>query len=882
MGEKLTPMMQQYRTVKEKYSDCIVLFRLGDFYEMFFEDAVEASKILNITLTSRNKGNGVKAPMCGVPFHAADKYMGKLTRAGKKVAICDQVTAPDGTGIVEREVVRVVTPGTTQDDNLLEGKANNYVACLVQSFDAYGFAYADVTTGEAFVSEFLTLAEIKQEIARVSPAEIIMPQTLIDNDKIRSLLNNFKSVAYFPFEIYGEPEKVLIDSFGMKCISVFGLEDKKGATHAAATLYEYLKETQKTELKHLEGFNFYQVSDYIALNDSTIRNLDIFYSSKEMKKEGSLFWVLDKVKTAMGGRTLRKWMIHPLKNEKEIEERLEAVSELRENATLLGDLREVLGRISDIERLLSRLSMGTGSARDLVGLNESLRVIPELKSMLGKAGADFLKEVADDLVDMTKLVEFVGASVKEEPPSTVREGGMIADGYNQELDELRAINTEGKGYIADMQKREIERTGISSLKIKYNKVFGYYIEISNSNLDSAPEDYIRKQTLVNAERFITPELKEYEEKVLNSIDRIRELEYELFHGIRMKVVERIVDIKKIAAAVGRLDTIGNFAEVALRGGYCRPEIVSDAEDISSAGILEIRDGRHPILEQLSLARDFVPNDCVMGGDGSFFNLITGPNMGGKSVYIKQVALIVYLAHIGCFVPAESCRLGLVDQIFTRVGASDDLAAGESTFMVEMVEASTILHNATSRSLIILDEIGRGTSTYDGVSIAWAICEYLHDHIGAKTLFATHYHELVDLIARMEKARNFSVAVSERAAKHEDGNSDLVFLYKIVEGGTSKSYGIEVAKLAGLPKEVVMRARGVLDKLEKEVVNGEPKVNRNQVDMFTAAESTTGGADAKTESREHKALEELKKVDPNNLTPLEALKKLHDLKEKGII
>jgi len=885
MGEKLTPMMQQYRTVKEKYSDCIVLFRLGDFYEMFFEDAVEASKILNITLTSRNKGNGVKAPMCGVPFHAADKYMGKLTRAGKKVAICDQVTAPDGTGIVEREVVRVVTPGTTQDDNLLEGKSNNYVACLVQSFDAYGFAYADVTTGEAFVSEFLTLAEIKQEISRVSPAEIIMPQTLIDNDQVRGLLAMLKDVAHFPFEIYGEPEKVLIDSFGMKCISVFGLEDKKGATHAAATLYEYLKETQKTELKHLEGFKFYQVSDYIALNDSTIRNLDIFYSSKEMKKEGSLFWVLDKAKTAMGGRTLRNWMIHPLKNSGEIEARLETVSELRENATLLGDLRDVLGRISDIERLLSRLSMGTGSARDLVGLNESLRVVPELKSMLGKAKASFLKEAAEDLVDMTKLVEFVGASIKEEPPVTVREGGMIADGYNQELDELRAINTEGKGYIADMQKREIERTGISSLKIKYNKVFGYYIEISKSNLDSTPEDYIRKQTLVNAERFITPELKDYEEKVLNSIDRIRELEYELFHGIRMKVVERIVDIKRIAAAVGRLDTICGFAEVALRNGYCRPEIVVGAEGAgveSSAGVLDIKEGRHPVLEQLSLARDFVPNDCVMGGDDGVLNLITGPNMGGKSVYIKQVALIVYLAHIGCFVPAKSCRLSLVDQIFTRVGASDDLAAGESTFMVEMVEASTILHNATAKSLIILDEIGRGTSTYDGVSIAWAICEYLHDHVGAKTLFATHYHELVDLIARMDKARNFSVAVSERAAKHEDGKSDLVFLYKIVEGGTSKSYGIEVAKLAGLPKEVVMKARGVLDKLEKEVVNGTPRINENQIDMFTADDSAADSADAKTEPREHKALEELKKVDPNNLTPLEALKKLHDLKEKGII
>lgn len=863
-------MMGQYRAVKEKYSDCMVLFRLGDFYEMFFEDAVEGSKILGIALTARNKGEGLKAPMCGVPFHAVDNYIAKLTRAGKKVAICDQMTEPNGKTLVEREVIRVITPGTTFDDNILDKKSNNYVAALVQSYNGYGFAYSDVTTGDFFVTEFMDLAEVSQEISRLSPSEIIMPQTLLENQDVRGVLKQFKRLSYFPFEIFKDPESVLTESFGVKFVTIFGLEGKKSSVAACALLYEYLKETQKTDLKHIDNLKFYSVSEFIPLPDSTIRNLEIFYANREGGKEGSLFHVLDKTKTAMGGRRLKNWMIHPLKDKKKIDERLDAISELIEKASILNDIRFELSEILDIERLLSRLSLGTGNARDLIALKESLKKIPKIKELVRNFDCDFFKNVLEDLVDLSEIVKFIEKAIKDDAPLSVREGGMINDGYNLELDDLRRINTDGKSYISEMQKREIERTGISSLKIKYNKVFGYYIEISNANLKNAPADYMRKQTLVNAERFITPELKEYEEKVLNSIERICELEYQLFYEVRIKIVERIVEIKRVAGAVSRLDTIASFAETALKGGYCKPKILEESK------ILEIKNGRHPVVENLISAQNFVPNDCVIDPEKNILNIITGPNMGGKSVYIKQVALITYMAHIGSFVPAESCNLGLVDQIFTRVGASDNLMRGESTFMVEMIEAAYILHNATERSLIILDEIGRGTSTYDGVGIAWAICEYIHDHINAKTLFATHYHELISLADRLDRVKNFSVSVSEKPSKDSSGKSEIIFLYKVAEGGTSKSYGIEVAKLAGLPKEVIMKARGVLEKLEKKVIDNGDRVPENQTDMFIA-----GGAGANYE-REHKILNEFKQVDPDNLTPLEALKKIHELKEKGLI
>ena len=887
MAEKLTPMMAQYKAIKENYPDSMVLYRLGDFYEMFFEDALEGSKILGITLTSRTKGEGVKVPMCGVPFHAVDNYIGKLTRAGRKVAICDQVTAPNGKGIVEREVVRVITPGTTFDDNILDGKANNYVACIVRGSEGFGLAYADVTTGDAFVSEFAGFDEVVNELGRILPSELIVPTSLYEDVRVKRLGQGLEArfaggerLAIFQFDSAKDPHAFISDNFGVKAIQVFGLDGKEASMSASAHLYEYLMETQKVDLKHIEKILWYSSGEFMPLSGTTIRNLDIFYNSNTGKADGSLIKVLDKTVSAMGGRKLRSYMLHPLKSREEIGARLEAVDELRANSADLKGVRDLICEVLDLERILSRLSIGSGNARDLVALKDSLKLVPELKQKLGRFEAEVLIEAVKDLFDLKGVVELIENSISETPPAILREGGMIADGYNSELDELRAISTEGKGFISEMQAREIERTGISSLKIKYNKVFGYYIEISKSNLDSAPENYIRKQTLVNAERFITPELKEYEEKVLRSMDRIVELEFELYEKIREQVLEKALEIKRVAGAIARVDVFGSFAELALVGGYVRPEIVEE-------NVIDIRDGRHPVVEGLGIGRDFVPNDCLVGeggGGGSgeedagrFLNLITGPNMGGKSVYIKQVALIVYLAHIGCFVPARECRLGLVDQIYTRVGASDNIVSGESTFMVEMVEAARILHGATERSLVILDEIGRGTSTYDGVSIAWAMCEYIHDVIGAKTLFATHYHELISLADDLDRAGNFSVAVSEGAGAHE-----LVFLYKIVEGGTSKSYGIEVAKLAGLPREVVMKARGVLEGLEKEggrvgveTGAGAAEVSRDQIGMF-------GGGSGAADERGHKALEELREIDTERLTPMEALNKIHELKEKGVL
>ena len=920
MAEKLTPMMAQYRTIKEKYPDSMVLYRLGDFYEMFFEDALEGSKIMGITLTSRTKGEGAKVPMCGVPFHAIENYISKLTRAGKKVAICDQTTAPNGKGIVEREVVRVVTPGTTFDDNILEGKANNYVACLMRGYDGYGLAYSDVTTGEFFVSEFVNFDEIVNELGRILPSELIVPDSLYEDVRVKRLGQGLESgladkLAIFQFDSGKDPHAFISDNFGVKAIQVFGLDGKDVSISTSALLYEYLMETQKVELKHIEKISYYSSSEFMPLAGNTIRNLDIFYNSNTGKAEGSLIGVLDKTVSAMGGRKLRSYMLHPLKSRDEICARLDTVSEFFDNSADLKGVRDLLDGFLDIERILSRLSIGSGNARDLVALKESLKLVPELKLRLSKFQSEVLVEAIKDLFDLKKVVDLIEEAVKESPPAILREGGMIEDGYNKELDELRAISTEGKAFISEMQRREIERTGISSLKIKYNKVFGYYLEVSNVNLSSVPDDYIRKQTLVNAERFITPELKEYEEKVLRSMDRICELEFSLYEEVRLKVLEKALEIKKVASAIAQVDVFAAFAELALINNYTRPEVVEE-------NVLEIRDGRHPVVENLGIGKDFVPNDCVVGegvGEGvgkkekgRFLNLITGPNMGGKSVYIKQVALIAYLAHIGCFVPARECRLGLVDQIFTRVGASDNLVSGESTFMVEMVEAAMILHTATDRSLIILDEIGRGTSTYDGVSIAWAICEYIHNVIGAKTLFATHYHELIALADKLEKAGNFSVAVSEKGGGHgalenskdkgagikgdevlgrNSGAHELIFLYKVLKGGTSKSYGIEVGKLAGLPQEVVMKARGVLENLEKDLssVGPETETSKDQIGMFGGGVLPDGhmtdgpGTDGRAvDERGHQALEELRGIDTERLTPIEALNKIHELKEKGLL
>lgn len=906
--QKLTPMMAQYKAIKEQYSDAILMFRLGDFYEMFFEDALEASKILQITLTSRDKNSETKTPMCGIPYHAVDNYLGKLTRAGKKVAICDQVTAPDGKGIVQREVIRVVTPGTTFDSGILDEKSNNFIVALVGAKEGFGLAYCDVTTGEFKVTSAANGRDLEAEIAKVGPSECIMARELLEEPRVKALLANFKNTYTFAYTFGGDGEEFLKKHFGVQSLKIFGLEDEKLLNQVAAMLMSYLKETQKTDLGHVQKIVKYEARESMPLDRTLIRNLEIFQNNYDGKREGSLMWVMDHTLNAMGGRALRQAVLNPLIEKAAIEARLALVEKLVNNSSLLREVREEMGKIYDIERLLSRLSLGIGNARDLNALRVSLEVMPKVRTVIeGELG-----ELSAEIENLDELCGLIAAAIREESPLSVRDGGMIASGYNPELDDLRNISTEGKTFIADLQAREAKRSGIGSLKVKFNKVFGYYIEISNANRGEVPEDYIRKQTLVNAERYITPELKEYEEKVLTAEDKIKELEYNLFHEVRMAVVEKMLVIQRTARTVGRLDMLASMAELAVSNNYCKPEI---SEGTGDGAELAIVGGRHPVVEVLVGRENFVGNDCKMGifseaksGDSSQteaenratescprgqllegpgaerapaseanFSLITGPNMGGKSTYLRQVALTVLMAQIGSFVPAKSARIGLVDRIFTRIGASDHMSRGESTFMVEMQEAAYILNNASERSLIILDEIGRGTSTYDGVSIAWAMMEYIHDTIGARTLFATHYHELIDLAEKLPKAENLSVAVREN---EQEG---VVFLYKIINGATDKSYGIEVAKLAGLNAEIVGRARGVLGQLESKHIK-RMKGNPDQLGLFLEEKKDERiervGLEVAEKPAESPLLIELKNLDINKMTPLEAMQKLSEMKEKN--
>ncbi len=841
--------MAQYKQIKAQHKDCILMFRLGDFYEMFFQDAVDASKILQITLTSRNKGSAQKVPMCGIPFHAIDNYLGKLTRVGKKVAICDQITPPDGKNIVERKVIRIVTPGTTFDENIIEQKNNNYIACIVAEKDCFGFSYADITTGEFKTTQIKNAKELQNEILRINPAECICEENIRKN--LQTILK--ENIYIFNFQYnkdFSETEDILKNHFEIKSLKGFGLEDKPFSVLAVGMLFEYLKETQKTDLKHIQQISFYEISEFMILDEALIRNLELFYSNQNNEKQGSLISVLDKTMNPMGGRMLKNWLKCPLIDKTKIESRLNSVEIFVKNSSLLRNIRENLNGIYDMERLLSKLSLGTGNARDLIAMKFSLQQIPKLKELI----KENLKSLNQQLDSLYELVELIEKSINEEPPATIREGGMIKNGYNKELDELRNIGNEGKNYLKNLQEREIKRTGISSLKVKFNNVFGYYIEISKTNLASVPDDYIRKQTLVNAERFITPELKEYEDKILNAEDKIKELEYELFYEVRMNIVKEIVKIQNNARAIGALDVLSNLAFIAVKYNYCKPEILENQD-------LNILNARHPVIENMLLSNEFVPNNCDFNENCKFL-LITGPNMGGKSTYLRQIAIIVLLAQLGSFVPAEKAEIGLVDRIFTRVGASDNLSRGESTFMVEMTETAYILNHATEKSLIILDEVGRGTSTYDGVSIAWAISEFIHDNIKAKTLFATHYHELIELIEKMEKAENLSVAV------RENEKEGVVFLYKLIEGGINKSYGIEVSKLAGLPVEIVSRARGVLSELETKHINRKP-ISKDQMKLFMPEIP-----------REHKEIiSELSKMDVDSITPLDALSHLAKFKKK---
>lgn len=866
MTQYLTPMMRQYQEIKEKYRDCILFFRLGDFYEMFNEDAERGAKILGIALTQRHG-----TPMCGIPYHAVENYLVKLTTAGEKVALCEQVSNPSLPGIVKRDVVRVVTPGTTFSEALLDEKSNAYVMSIFPKRDHFGLATIDLTTGTFLVTEVTGYDQLTTELQRLQPREILLPPDLQDSS-LSTLLGAFEKIHVYTYATAHDAYQTLQKQFNVNSLEAFGIQKWPFAIQAAGLILNYLKDTQKTALDHLKSLKPYSPGDHMLLDEATLRNLELTTTLRDQSKVGSLLGVLDHTQTAMGGRLLKHWLLRPLTTLSKIQARLNAVAVFYDDPWLSENCREEIQRILDLERVLSRLTLDRGTPRDLIALKLSLQKIPTIKKLLPHN--DLLTRLNEQLQPLPEIINLIERSIFNEPPLNLREGGFINEGFHPELDELRTLSREGKGIIKNIQQREIERTGIASLKVKYNRVFGYYIEISKSNLGNVPDDYIRKQTLVNGERYITPELKEYEEKVLTADDKSKALEYELFKDVRARVMEDMRAIQRNAEAIATLDVLLSFAYVAQRNHYIKPTL-------TESGPLEIYEGRHPVVESMNPAGDFVPNDTVLGTQDQQIILLTGPNMSGKSTLLRQTALITLLAHLGSYVPAKSAIIPMTDRIFTRVGASDNLVRGQSTFMVEMEEAANILNNATDRSLIILDEVGRGTSTYDGVSIAWAILEYLHDKVGAKTLFATHYHELIAVTERLSRAQNFCVAVEE------DAQRGVVFLHKILQGGIDKSYGIEVAKLAGLPEQVIQKAQHILSELEEGVLETGIRAelaqtpNADQIGLFGSSTTPNSNLMARDHGKvTHPALERLKQMDPNQMTPMEALQAIDELKKNG--
>ncbi|OGJ51186.1 DNA mismatch repair protein MutS [Candidatus Peregrinibacteria bacterium RIFOXYB2_FULL_33_20] len=855
---KLTPMLKQYFDMKEKYADCILFFRLGDFYEMFGDDALEVSKLLSLTLTSRGQDES-KVAMCGVPYHAARRYINRLTRIGKKIAICEQLSDPNLPGIVDRDVIKIITPGTTFDEYLLDEKSNNFLASLDISKNIFGLAFSDITTGEFQVCELQGLDALEAELIKLKPAELILNHQFLTEKPLIDFFEKFKFLHLTVIDKNSETPEVLCEHFKVQNLEGFGLKNFSASVQAASNLLHYVKDTQKSNLEHINKIKIYQNLDYMILDEATIMNLELMYTIREGKKDGALISVIDDTLTAMGGRKIRSWLLKPLIKVANINYRLNGVSELFHNGNLRTDLEDLLKGILDIERLLGKIGCQSANARDLLGLRESLKKIPPIKKSLSQVKSEILQNNQQNLNDFNSLIKTLDQALLDEPSAMLKEGGMIKEGYNQELDELKNLTKNNKELIQNLQQKEIARTGIQSLKVRFNSVFGYYIEISRTHLKKIPEDYMRRQTLVNAERFITPELKEYEDKILGAQEKIIEIEYQLFLNLRQQMAREIQTIQQSAASLATLDVLLNLARIAAKQHYVKPEIITD-------GSLEIMAGRHPVIETQE-TNNFVPNNVILSNEQQSIALITGPNMSGKSTYLRQTALIVLLAQIGSFVPADKAKISVIDRIFTRVGASDNLYKGQSTFMVEMQEAANILHNATNKSLIILDEIGRGTSTYDGLSIAWAIFEYLHDQIQAKTLFATHYHELIEIAEKLPKAFNLSVAVIE----NEHG---VVFLHKVVTGGIDRSYGIEVAKLAGLPKQIIKRADEILKNLEtdREKENNfiskhrtKNQIPDNQTSLFTAHLP-----------HEHQAIKTLRTLNINNLTPIQALQKLEEL------
>ena len=878
MSNELTPMMKQYMQTKEEYKDCILFYRLGDFYEMFFDDALTASKELEITLTGKNCGLEERAPMCGIPYHAVDSYLNRLVSKGYKVAICEQVEDPKtAKGIVKREVIRVVTPGTNLDTQGLDETKNNYIMCIVYMADRYGLSVADVTTGEYLVTELDSQTKLMDELYKFMPSEIVCNEAFYMSGLDLDDLKNRLHMAIYSLEAWYFDDalcrETLQEHFKVASLEGIGLSDYECGMIASGALLKYLEETQKNSLSHMSRLTRYATGNYMVLDSATRRNLELVETLREKQKRGSLLWVLDKTKTAMGARTLRKYVEQPLIDKESIVKRLDAVAELKDNAICREEIREYLNPVYDLERLVGKITYQSANPRDLIAFQSSLSMLPSVKCILKDMESDLLKEIYEELDPLEELCDLVGRAIQEEPPLAMKEGGIIKDGYNEEVDRLRKAKSEGKNWLADLETKEREKTGIKNLRIRYNKVFGYYLEVTNSFKDLVPDYYTRKQTLANAERYIIPELKELEDTILGAEDKLCALEYELYCEVRNTIAAELTRIQRTAKAVAKLDVIASLALVAERNNYVRPKI-------NEKGVIDIRDGRHPVVEKMIPNDMFIANDTYLDDKKQRISIITGPNMAGKSTYMRQAALIVLMAQLGSFVPASSANIGLVDRIFTRVGASDDLASGQSTFMVEMNEVANILRNATSKSLLILDEIGRGTSTFDGLSIAWAVVEYISNSklLGAKTLFATHYHELTELEGKISNVNNYCIAVKEKG-------DDIVFLRKIVKGGADKSYGIQVAKLAGVPDPVINRAKEIVEELVTADIIGKVK------DIAVQGSETKKKTQKKLDEvdltqfslfdtvKDDDVLNELKELDISHMTPMDAMNKLYQLQNK---
>ncbi len=859
--EQFTPMMQQYLETKEEYPDCILFYRLGDFYEMFFDDAIKASKELEITLTGKNCGTEERAPMCGVPFHSAPMYIAKLIERGYKVAICEQVEDPKlAQGIVKREVIRVVTPGTVVDEELLDEKTNNYLAVIYAQGGEYGFAVSDISTGEIYASQLSSDDDVMSEIARYEPKEILVnglaAERLGGQIELRFHVKA-EECRDDLFENDGYENKIL-NQFAKSSLDEVKLADKEQAVCAVGAMLTYIEHTQKTSLTYMNTLTVYNLNQYMDLDINTRRNLEITETMRDKSKRGSLLWVLDHTETSMGARLLKQWVEKPLVNPIAINKRLYSVQELVSDIMLRDELKGVLCDMRDISRIITRVSLGTVTPRDFSALRETLLKLPELEYALSSVKSPMLAEMKKDFDLLEDVADLLSRGINDNPPAVLRDGGVIKEGFNEEIDKLRLAMNNGSAWLAEVEKEEKEKTGISKLRVGYNKVFGYYIEVTKSFMNDVPDYYIRKQTLANCERYITPKLKEIENTILGASERVLTLEAHVFEEIRLAVAKETERLKRAANVVAVTDTLLSLAEAAAKNGYVMPEITDN-------GKIEIKDGRHPVVERMLKNAMFVPNDAVLNTEGDRMLIITGPNMAGKSTYMRQVALITLMAQTGSFVPASSARIGVVDKIFTRVGASDDIASGQSTFMLEMNEVSHILKNATKNSLIILDEIGRGTSTFDGLSIAQAVAEYIVNKrkIGAKTLFATHYHELTELENNIEGVKNYSIAVKKRG-------DDITFLRKIVRGGTDDSYGIEVAALAGVPKDVINGAKKILSRIE----SGERPKERAEIHVEETNQIGFGDTAA------NEIADELRGMDVTTYTPIEALNKLFELSNKA--